>query len=134
MEWKNEIVTQTLPVESIWVDLRGLIQRLEKYDIGSIEVLFGFAWGNYFLNWQPLNISPRSLEKEIRKAEEQEAGELGDHDLFITVKEFDLHIQYCHESDIHLSYNETNIFVEETVNSWENSSWELLRYQNDPKK
>ncbi|MBX7153029.1 hypothetical protein K1X84_15485 [bacterium] len=122
MNYTQTIYSKTLNQLELRFELTRLIQVLCKNRIMKIELLFGFAWGNEYRDWEALEISPNDISTEIEKAELTKLGALGKDDVFITIESLETQVVFCHESDIHISFNITNDLVSEIRNIWQNNN------------
>ena len=100
-------------------ELWSTINLLERHNIKNVEILFGFAWGNEYQNWTPYIVDVSSIESEISKAEALKVGFIGDDDFYITHEGYEIEILFCHECDIHLSFNQSNEIVNDILKDWQ---------------
>lgn len=118
MEYRNEVFSKVLPPNSCQEALADLINVLEKHDVKEVELLFGFAWGNDYKDWTPFTVKTFQIEQEINHAESLEVGKFSNDDLYIRVAYFATEFLFCHESDIHLRYNDPNDLTEDVLRLW----------------
>ena len=125
------IVTKTLQVEDLWVNLKDNISLFKQFGINDVMILFGFAWGNYIYekDWVELPTSTDGIENLILKAEKEEHGKLGFDDLYIKIPDINTEFQYCHETDIHLTFSEPNELVQAVRTRWISNGWLDKKYQ-----
>ena len=81
-----------------------LMGCLQKNNVKSVDLLFGFAWGNFYGDWKTLPVDPCLIFQKIKEVEIKTDCQFYDHDLFIEVKKSHTTIHFCHEHDIHLDY------------------------------
>lgn len=126
---QKEIVTDPLSVEDLWSDLRMNIDMLKQAGVRQVLLLFGFSWGNfiYTAQWKDMAVSVDAVEGRILDAEKKGYGMLGDDNLYVTIPEFKIRLQYSHETDIHISYSESNAFVDALLERWMSNQWFLER-------
>jgi hypothetical protein len=74
-------------------------------------MLFGWAWGNDYKNWTPFTTTVEEIAGEIDKANKSGSGSFYDDDTVLYLNHLTTEILFCHEHDIHLSYNEANPIV-----------------------
>ena len=123
----RERVTDPLAVEDLWDDLRRNLAHLKALGIAEVFLLFGFSWGRFIYGegqtWSELAVAIDEVEPMIARAYDNGHGALGHDNLYITIPDFDARLQYSHEIDIHLSYTETNAFVQAVLNRWAQNQW-----------
>ena len=123
MNYANNQITRLLPLDNLQTELSSILDALESCRIIQIELLFGFAWGNEYLNWEPIRVRPEQMSSEIQKAETTSSGKFGKDDLFITLVDEPTQVLFCHEGDIHLSYDETTEFVKRVIGDWQQKQY-----------
>jgi hypothetical protein len=96
-----------------------IVAILKYHNEIEVEMLFGCAWGNEYKDWTPFIISSEFIMNEIDKAEKTGTGSFYDDDTFLYLDDIGTEILFCHEHDIHLSYNETNELVTNILDAWE---------------
>ena len=126
-----KIVTKTLEVDDLWDDLRINIDLFKQMSIDEVLILFGFAWGNFIYekDWIEQSTSTYNIESLILTAEKDEHGQLGFDDLYIKIPNLNIELQYCHETDIHLTYLDTNELIEAVSKRWTLNGWLDKNYQ-----
>ena len=86
--------------------------------MAEVKLLFGYAWGNEYKNWTPFQISLKEIANEIKRAEDSGFGTFGDDNLHLLIDSENIEILFCHEMDIHLSFNETNKLIANILRNW----------------
>ena len=126
-----KIVTKTLQVENLWDDLKDNIALFKQFGIDNVMILFGFAWGNYIYekDWIELPTLTDGIQNLILKAEKDDHGELGFDDLYIKLPNCNTELQYCHETDIHLTFSEPNELAQAIKTRWISNGWLDKKYQ-----
>ena len=127
MDYKNEAFTKVLSQIEYERILDDTIAIFNQNKLRSIELLFGFAWGNVYKDWKQFQVNVDSITEEIRTAENLKVGNFGEDDLFITCSSFEVEIFFCHESDIHLRYNYSNRLVLDILQLWKDK--DLLHFE-----
>ncbi len=82
-------------------------------------MLFGVAWGfDYYPEneWPYESVKLASLVSIVSEVEQRDIGRLSKDDLFIKVG--GLEFLFCHESDIHISFEATNPVIEHFYARW----------------
>jgi hypothetical protein len=127
----NEMVTDPLAVEDLWDDLRLNLAHLKALGITQVLLLFGFSWGQFFYaqgeNWYDLPTGIDDVELLLERAHAKGHGALGHDNLYISIPEMDVRLQYSHETDIHLSFGEANPFVQTVLERWKQNQWFLAK-------
>ena len=104
---EREILTYPLDRDQIQRELDFVIEHFQQEGIESCKILFGFAWGNEYYpgnHWPYEEIPLESLAEKVREVEANCDGALGQDDLFVEVA--GLKFEFCHESDIHIYFEE----------------------------
>ncbi len=118
MDFKTTILTKVLEEDNYREQLTSIVNILDNHGFATAEILFGVAWGNEYRDWVPFNVAVSAIESEIAKAEDLKVGKLGDDDFYVTLGSEELEILFCHERDVHLSFNQNSKLVEDILNSW----------------
>lgn len=122
MDYHWQVRTEVLPVDSLWQALNDLLQFLRNNGYNDLEIMFGFAWGNYMEpeeSWQFISLSldqvvPRILQEQAR----EDGGALGNDDLHIRHPSWSFQILFCHESDLHVQYNQREQLIDSIETRW----------------
>lgn len=127
----RELVTDPLGKEDLWSDLRENIEFLKASGYTEALVFFGFGWGEHFYKdqWKEIPMSLDDLEKSVRKAESNGYGKLGNDNLYFTVEEIPIRLNYSYESVIRLSYSKGNDIASAIEKRWNTRGW-LTEFQN----
>ena len=114
-------ITKTLNKESFKHELSSVVSILNDNSIYSVNILFGFAWGNEYRNWIPFEIKTTDIESEIAKAEQLGVGKFGSDDFYVLLgeDETEIEILFCHEQDIHLSFKRLSLIVRNIIERWQ---------------
>ena len=119
MDYSNTIITRILNDEEYKLELNIVIDILRQNHIDKIDLLFGVAWGNEYKDWTPFTIGVDEIINEVDKAQKLNVGQLRNDDLYIILTEMELEFLFCHESDIHISFNYANDIVTSIINKWD---------------
>jgi hypothetical protein len=123
---ERKILTYPMERRQLQEELDFMVQYLTGKGVKTCEVLFGYAWGvDYYPGneWLEEEIQLNKLAEKIREVEASGIGALGEDDLFI--KMLGLEFQFCHESDVHIYFNEPN----NNDIEFYYSRWKKLGYQ-----
>jgi hypothetical protein len=119
MKYLQTAFSTILDQEALHKELECILQVLEEHGVSNMDILFGYAWDLEYKNWTPFSISLTEVFSEIRKAEELSSGEFGADDLYLILNGLEMEILFCHESDIHIDYNNKNEIIEKILHNWE---------------
>ena len=118
MDYTNTFLTRILNEFEFKTEFDRIIKILEQNQIDEVEILFGWAWGNEYKDWVPFRTKVIDIVSEIDKPQQQKLGQLGNDDIFITIPELEIEFLFCHELDVHLSFNSDNKIVSSVIDSW----------------
>jgi len=131
MDYTNETFSKVLlHVEYVQM-LDEIVAIIKRNGVTSIELLFGSGWGNVYKDWKQFPVSVDSISEEIKIAEDLKVGAFGDDDLFIFCPSFNVEILFCHESDVHVRYKESNRLVLDILQLWKDKN--LLHFERQLK-
>ncbi len=121
----SEIITDPLRGADLRHDLAVTLARMKALGLRKISLLFGFSWGNhiYEKDWKDIPVSPDDAQVLVQRAERQGFGKLGDDNLYLFVKEYNLRLLYSHDADIHLSFGTPNRLVHDILDRWRAMQW-----------
>ena len=119
MDFLNKTFTKILDEKTFKQELSHTIEILSDNKIHLVDILFGVAWGNEYHNWTPFTVPTTEIKFEIDKAEALKVGKFGDDDFYISIADLEIEMLFCHERDIHLSFNKYNSLVHDIIKSWE---------------
>ncbi|MFZ7127655.1 MAG: hypothetical protein ACOWWM_15975 [Desulfobacterales bacterium] len=123
----REIVTDPLAVEDLWSDLRETIALLRQTGVKTVFLLFGYSWGRFIYEgpWEDIPVEVDDVEPLVSEYEAKGFGKIGDDNLYLTVPEHHMKLQYSHETDIHISYSSAHpsALVEASIERWTGSGW-----------
>jgi hypothetical protein len=117
-QYKNTVYTKQLSREQCKNCLDEIIDILQINQVPEIKMLFGFAWGNDYKDWTSFLVSTDEITIEIDRAEKSGTGNFFNDDTFFYLPEFDCEILFCHEYDIHLEFNQSNMVVNAIIEAW----------------
>ena len=119
MDYTITFFTRILSKFEFKTEFDRIIKTLEQNHVDEVELLFGWAWGNDYKDWTPFQTKVTDIELELEKPQKQNFGQFGNDDIFIRLPELEIEFLFCHESDIHLSFNNANEIVSSVINSWD---------------
>lgn len=118
MELSIEVFTPMLDLQPFFAEVDYVIQLLSKHKIGDVQLYLG----TFDDNKQLLNIKAEEIKNEIKKFEQIIGGNPWENGVFINIYITMLHLEtevlFCHEADLHLSFNYPNALVLDILNSW----------------
>jgi hypothetical protein len=117
-QYKNTVYTKQLSREDCKTCLAEIIGILRANKVLEIEMLFGFAWGNDYKDWTPFIVSTTDIMIELDKAEKSGAGSFFNDDTFFCMPAWDCEVLFCHEYDIHLEFDRSNVIVAAIIEAW----------------
>jgi hypothetical protein len=124
------VFSKILNREELILALNEITSILKKNNIDRIEISFGFMWGRDGDEWIDYDILTLEIIERIEKEENLNKGKLGKDDFWISIKEFEIEILFCHESDIHLCYNSENNITRTILDNWEEKNIIQTKKQN----
>lgn len=112
------IITSELDPAALRAELSYVADYFAARAQVACKVLFGFAWGNeyYVGDWIEEEIALHSVAAKTREVEASGSGRIGRDDLYVTVSGLEFH--FCHESDLHLRFDQSNDAVEHFFSRW----------------
>lgn len=116
--YKNIVYTKQLSRVECKACLAEIISIFRATKILEIEMMFGFAWGNDYKDWTPFIVPTDNIMVELDKAEKSGAGSFFNDDTFFYLPELTCEILFCHEYDIHLEFDQSNITVNSIIEAW----------------
>ena len=118
---KKEITafSKILDRDQLIKELNQIISILIKHNIDKVKISFGFMWGRDGAEWIDYDVLTTEILERIEKEESLNKGKLGKDDFWISIKELEVEILFCHESDMHLNYNDQNAIVSDILKDWE---------------
>lgn len=108
----NESTILTLPLDtkSLWDELQFTLEWLKSRNIDRVEILYGFPWGIHYYPedvWTYVEVVISAVMDHIKAVEARGLGLFGDCDF--EVKFGSSVILFCHESDIHLTSDDSEV-------------------------
>lgn len=103
----REIVTSVIGADLVRAELSFFARHFQESGQKTCGVLFGFAWGNDYYpgnEWDHVNIPLAKLVEEVERVESLGWGRVGADDLFVTLDELAVELRFCHEADLHLTF------------------------------
>lgn len=131
---KLEVVTKTVTREQLQSELAFICNHFVTLNENSCFVIFGFAWGNHYYpdaEWNEEEVPLESLIEKVTAVESTELGWIGSDDLFLKFKSVEF--QFCHESDIHVLYQQSNEIVEFFYQRWKSLGYQPSEWLKNQK-
>ena len=126
----SEIVTGQIGEPLLRAELEFVLRYLAESQHENCDVLFGYAWGNDYYptsRWDYVAMPVANVMEEVVRVESLGMGRLGENDLFIRLPRLPIEFRFCHESDLHLEFEETNEILRAM-----SIRWEALGYMPKP--
>ncbi|MGE5682116.1 MAG: hypothetical protein ACM34K_14705 [Bacillota bacterium] len=123
----KEIMSKIFALEDVEPILKKIIEVLVNNNIQIVDIMFGFAWGNYIYenNWD--NMTIHASEIIARTYEYKEYGNIGDDDLYINIPDSNIEILICHERDIHIRYEQDSELLSKLKRVLPEEQWVVRR-------
>lgn len=123
----KEIMSEIFALEDVEPILKKIIEVLVNHNIQIVDIMFGFAWGNYIYenNWDNMTIN--ASEIIARAYEYKEYGNIGDDDLYINIPDSNIEILICHERDIHIRYEQDSELLSKLQKVLPEEQWVVRR-------
>ncbi|GAB4093023.1 hypothetical protein GCM10028786_19500 [Flaviaesturariibacter terrae] len=125
MNYKNSIRTPILTFDQRLPELTFIIELLRSYNIKTVDLLFGWPWGNEYGGWTPFQIGLDEILTKISEAEASGAGTFKEDDLSIIADKPQIELLFCHEYDLHLDFNDENTIVAAILDHWRTCGYQL---------
>lgn len=122
---ERELLTFPMTAAQLRDELVFTVAQLRDSGFTACDVTFGWAWGIAYYpgdRWVAEPVPLDSLLAKLAEVESRGIGRLGADDLFLEFPTFSLH--FCHESDVHLGFDEHFDLVEVFF-----ARWQRLGYQ-----
>jgi len=113
------VFSKILNREELILAVNKIISILTRNNVERVEISFGFMWGRDGEEWIDYDVSTAEISERIENEENLNNGKLGKDDFWISIKELEVQILFCHESDIHLCYNSENYITQAILEKWE---------------
>ena len=117
----REILTAPITNAQMFEELEFFIQHFRALGHVGCDLLFGFAWGNYYYPgnlWNEVRLPLASLMAEVEKAGALGCDGLGLNDLWLSVPSLPAKFLFCNDSDIHITFDEPGEVPEFFYQRW----------------
>lgn len=123
----REIIVRPKEGDNIRSEFDRFLTTAGSMGWNQLEVLFGFAWGNYTYkdDWIEKVVSPDALKKWVGELEQKGDGAIGEDDLFVTVVATGIQYTFCHENDIHLAGPPDDPYIDAVADRYRSLGWAL---------
>ena len=129
------ILTYPLKRTHLKEELAFFAEHMRACGHTDCEVLFGFVWGNEYYetdHWDYERIPLHDLVDKVEQVEAMGLGQLGQDDLFVKVPGFAIEFQFCHDSDIHITYESAGEVTEFFYQRWNSRGFSPAEWLVDP--
>jgi hypothetical protein len=133
----RQIVTKEITTDAMWAELRRVVTQFTSEGLTDVEILFGFAWGNAINptpDWQYIFVPLSEIEARIKSEEQNKTGKLGQDDLYIRHPSLSYELQFCHESDIHIWFEQRDSMIESVEAEWKAKGFEPKEWVKEGEK
>ena len=130
-----EIVTYPIDTDKVINELYHVVNYYSEKGISSCNVLFGYAWGiEYYPSkqWEYEEVQLKNLISKIQSVQDSGLGSIGKDDVFIQVA--GLEFRFCNDSDIHISYSQSNSDVEYFYSRWKEAGYQPSEWLKNQEK
>jgi len=115
MQSEYVVYTTIMDEETFLVNVEEVIKTLNANNVSDIEILFGIEWEE---DWNPIDTTVNDIFLQIEKRAQLTGLSLYENDMFITIKDLDTKITFCHEADLHIEFNKANVVTTAIINNW----------------
>lgn len=125
-KYKKQITTKEISREKMLTEIESLIPKLIDKKIVPDEIYFGWAWQTVTGGF---DVSPDifcNLPEFIRKKEKELNESFGENDIFLTFDKYKARIEYTHDSEIILRYDEESELVKIVKNNWAKNDIKII--------
>lgn len=119
-----EIIVTPDTIEEIRDEFNRFIEFANNKKLLELEVYFGFAWRG-FPSENSEFLTPDELRARVIEEEKLTDRKLGENDIFITPKNFDVEFTFCHETDIHLEGPPDSKFIQDEKVRYKSLGWKI---------
>ncbi len=124
MNKKIEIIVTPDSIEEIREEFNGFIEFANNNKLLELDVYFGFAWQGFPRENSEI-LTPDELQVRVKEEEKIIERKLGEDDIFITPKNFDVQFTFCHETDIHLEGPPDSKFIQKEKERYKSLGWNV---------
>ncbi len=113
MELATEVYTPMMDDRYFLAEMDIVLKQLLKNNITNVEMYFGWSWGD----WTSFDTNATNIMSEVETYKSRE-NEFPGNDVYIVIKEMEVQLLFCHERDIHLSFNGHTKLTLDILRSW----------------
>ena len=115
MEYKYIVYTPVMRKDQFMSELKSIIEILRSNDVFSVKIWYGFAWGN----WDELNLNITEIENSLKEQQQKTGEDFPGNDTYLNIPALETEITFCHESDIHIEFQELTKVVSDILQNWD---------------
>ena len=124
-----EIRTGLLNIEQLKTELETVIARFNSKNVQQVTVMYGFDCElDQAELYKEITIDVSDINAFIKCSESEGIYKFGDNDFYISVKPLDMEFLFCHESDVHFTSSDNEIFAQ-IKQEWQNEGYEAYEVQ-----
>lgn len=115
MDLVFEVYTPMLEHHDFFSTVDDVLAILYKHNVPTVGICFGWAWDK---GWTTENVDVKDIMSMIKQHEQHTKKDFGENDVYISINHLDTELLFCHESDIHCSFNQLNTLVISILTMW----------------
>ncbi len=135
VDYKYEIITEVMGRRVYEEVFSKTLLALAEHSVSSVSMMLGWAWFNADNErmWKPFSVPLSQVKRTVEdlQAEAQvdgnNTGSFGNDDVYLELSVPAIEMNFCHERDVHLWFNEESSLVFDLVAILESASSKLFR-------
>jgi hypothetical protein len=118
-----EITSGILSNEQVRQEMAGLQDFLLRHNIREATVMFGWGCDEESTDiWKKFKVNSNAVVDFINERQEAVGFDLGSADLYVKCEQPTVVIQFCHESDVHVT-TATDVIIEDVLVAWKRKGY-----------
>ena len=132
-EFRFEITSIVFEKARTKAVFKRILEILVSEGVETVEITYGFAWGNeiYESDWLPISTDSSKIEEMVEVETQKGSGEIGSDDFYIVIKNEPLRIQVCHENDIHIEYDTESEILKKIKTAINPEEWAWIKEKGE---